>query len=271
MRVALLQTVGAGAPRIHVERAVLLLGPGVVVLERQIVLVREPEVELGERRPRVVGAGDRAEVVHELGVSGPQKRLERVELRARRPGLLLDVVVDLLVVRQEVEHPVTLERPSEREPELILREVGLELRDHASRGRVLRRARDLIELAEVVQRAPSLVRTGLRDHVHEAAGGAPELGVGSSRDDHQLLHRIEVEREGRPLPPTLLTEERVVEVRAVDRDVVVNPPLPRDGQLVAIRALDDRDVRREQGEIDEITSVIREARDGLGGQRRRRR
>jgi len=66
--------------------------------------------------------------------------LSEFQLRARRPGLLLDVVVDLLVVRQEVEHPGhALSGPPSVNPELILREVGLELRDHASRGSVLRR------------------------------------------------------------------------------------------------------------------------------------
>jgi len=68
MRPILFQAVRAHAPRVHIERAVLLLGPGVVVLERQVVTIGQPEVELCQGRPRVVGAGDRGEVTRELGI-----------------------------------------------------------------------------------------------------------------------------------------------------------------------------------------------------------
>ena len=60
--VVFLQAVGAAPPVIHVERPVLLLRPRVVVLEGQIVPVREPEVELGESRTGVVGTRDRTEI-----------------------------------------------------------------------------------------------------------------------------------------------------------------------------------------------------------------
>ena len=267
----LFQAVGTRAPRVHVEGAVLLLGPGVVVLERQVVTIGQPEVELREGRPRVVGAGDRAEVGREHRITGRQERLEGVELGAGRSTLLLDLVIDLLVVRQKEERFVPLDRPAEREAELILRKVGLEPRDGARRGSVLGRARDGVELPEVVQRATHLVGTGLGDHVHESAGRTPELGVGPARDHDELLHRVEVERKRRSLPAALLAEERVVEVRPVHRHVVVDAALARHGELIAIRALHDRHVGREQREVDEVAPVVRQAPDHLLRQRRRRR
>src|SRR5260370_31610 len=61
-----LQSVGAARPRVNIECPVLLLGPGVVVLERQRVPVRQPEVELGEQRTSIIGAGDRAKIIGKL-------------------------------------------------------------------------------------------------------------------------------------------------------------------------------------------------------------
>jgi len=86
VRVALLQAIGAGAPRIHVERAVLLLGPRVVVLERQVVR--------SERRKSNLASAARALLVREigpksvasLGISGPRGRLERVPAAGSAAG-----------------------------------------------------------------------------------------------------------------------------------------------------------------------------------------
>ena len=118
----LFQAVCTGAPRVHVERAVLLLGPRVVVLERQVVTVRQPKVELGERRPRIVGAGDRPEIVAQLRVSAREECCERVERRRMGP-----------VVGDEIKRPVALERTAQREPKLILGKVGVESLDLARR------------------------------------------------------------------------------------------------------------------------------------------
>ena len=187
-----------------------------------------------------------------------------------QPVLLLDLVVHLLVIGEKEEHPVALDRPAEREPELVLGKVGLEFLHGAARQRVLRRARDRVELAEIVERSFEIVRPGLGDHVHKTAGRAPELGVGATRDHHQLLHGIEVEGKRRPLAAALLAKERIVEIGAVHRHVVVNTALTRHRQLVAVRALHDRHVGREQREVEIVAPVVRQARHHLRRQRRGR-
>src|SRR5206468_4049281 len=188
------------------------------------------------------------------------------EREARRPRLLLHLAVDLLVIGDEEERLVPLERPAQREAELVLVEVGLEALHRAAREAMLRRAGDSVELPEVVERAVEQVGAGLGDHVHESRAGAAELGRRSAGGDHDLLHRIEVEREGRPLAAALLAEEGVVEVGAVHRHVVVDPLLPRDRQLVAVGPLHDRYVGREQGQIEKVAAVVRETGDRLVGQ-----
>jgi len=55
VRVALLQAIGAGAPRIHVETCPFSLGPRVVVLERRLCHP-ERRKSIWRAPPRVVGA-----------------------------------------------------------------------------------------------------------------------------------------------------------------------------------------------------------------------
>ncbi len=133
---------------------------------------------------------------------------------------------------------------------------------------MLRRAGQPVVLAEIVQRAAQLVGAGLGDHVHEARAGTAELGAGAARGHDDFLHRIQIERERRPLAAALLAEERIVEVGAVHRHVVLDAALTRHRQLVAVRALHDRHVGREQGEVQEIAAVVGETRHRLHRQRR---
>ena len=116
-------------------------------------------------------------------------------------------------------------------------------------------------LSIIVDRAVEGVRPGLGHHVHEPAGGTAELGVGAGGRDHDFLHRIEIERERRALAAALLTEERIVEVGAVHRNVVVDALLPADRQLVAVRTLHDRHVGCEQRQVQIVAPVVGEARD----------
>ena len=60
----------------------------------------------------------------------------------------------------------------------------------------------------------------------------------------------------------MFAEEWVVRVGTVDRDVVLDALLAVDADLVAVRALDDRNAGREQGEPREISAVDREVLDG---------
>ena len=109
-----------------------------------------------------------------------------------------------------------------------------------------------------VRGAVVIVRPRLRDDVDKAGHGAAELGIRSVGDDDHLLHGVEIEGERRPLPAALLAEERIVEVRAIDRDVVRDALLAVDRQLVAVGALHDGDPGRELGELEEVAPVVRQ-------------
>ena len=113
-----------------------------------------------------------------------------------------------------------------------------------------------VVLAEVVRRAVELVGPRLGDDVEEAAARPAELRVGAIGDHHEVLHRVEVEGERRALAAPLLAEERVVEVGAVHRDVVVDAALAADADLVAVGPLHDGDVGRQRGEVEDVAAVV---------------
>src|SRR3954452_6513848 len=113
-----------------------------------------------------------------------------------------------------------------------------------------------VVLAEVVSRAVKLVGARLGDDVDEAAAGPPELRVGAVRDHHEVLNRVQVEGEGRPLAAPLLTEEWIVEVGSVDRDVVVDSSLAPDAELVAVRTLHGGNVWRQGGEVEDVAAIV---------------
>ena len=134
-------------------------------------------------------------------------------------------------------------------------------------GSVRREVRgEAVVLAEVVGRAVKLVGAGLGDDVDEAAARPSEFRVGAVRHDDEVLHRVEIEREGRPLAAALLAEEGVVEVGAVHRDVVVDAALAAHADLVAVGALHDGHVRRESGVVEDVASVVRQSLDRLHAQ-----
>ena len=165
----LLDPIGAPAPGVHVEGAVLLLRPGVVVLERQGMTVGEPPIDLHKRRAGVVGARDRLKIpVQGACIRRVHPLHQGVECGARRARLLFHVVVHLFVVGNKEERLVLLQRAPQREPELMLPEIGFERLRRAVGVGVRRRARHGIRFAEVVHRALELVRAGLGNHVHEA-------------------------------------------------------------------------------------------------------
>ncbi|HEX7679188.1 MAG TPA: hypothetical protein VF713_13745 [Thermoanaerobaculia bacterium] len=144
----------------------------------------------------------------------------------------------LIIERAEVEQPVALQRTAEREACLRLR-CG-ELRGGRA-VRILRLAAQRVVLEGEMRCAVQIVRARLRDDVDEAGHRASELGIGAVGDDDHLFHGVEVEGEWRPLSAALLAEERVVEVGAIDGDVVRNTFLTVDRQLVAVGSLHDRD------------------------------
>ena len=86
---------------------------------------------------------------------------------------------------------------------------------------------------------------------------AAELRVRAVGDDDHFLHGVEVERERGTLAAALFAEERIVEVRAVDGDVVGDALLAVDRQLVAVRPLHDGHAGRELGHLEEVAAVVR--------------
>ena len=104
-----------------------------------------------------------------------------------------------------------------------------------------------------------LIGATLGNHVHESTARSSELGVGPLRDDDHLTHSVEVEGERWALTTALLAEERVVEVRAIDGDVVVNAALSTDRDHVTVGSLRDGDVGCEQRKIEIIASVVRQS------------
>src|SRR3989442_3985003 len=95
----------------------------------------------------IVGQRDGSEVPAQgAGVRRVHPPGEGVERGARRARLLLDIVVHLLIVGDEEERLVALQRAAEREAELMLAEVRCE------RLRTVREiGREPVVLAEVVQ------------------------------------------------------------------------------------------------------------------------
>ena len=149
--------------------------------------------------------------------------------------------------------------PPSVKPVLLLVEVGLRRRAAVLvRGR--RRASSVLEVAVRAAVDRRSCRTSSR-RSRSPADERPNSAFAPSDDDHDLLDRVEVEREGGPLAAALLAEERVVEVGAVDGDVVLDALLAVDRKLVAVGTLHDRDARRQLREVEEVAAVVREALD----------
>ena len=156
-----------------------------------------------------------------------------------QPVGLLGLVVHLLVVSQEEEGLVLHERAAQRGAELVLGKVGSESGGGAA-GEVWRSP----PTARRTCRSSGRSRTSLVPDLVmmlTIRPSGPELRVGAVGHHHEILYRIEVERERRPLAAPLLAEERVVEVGPVYRHVVVDRAAT-DAELVAIGSLDRRHI-----------------------------
>src|SRR5207247_2614432 len=94
-----------------------------------------------------------------------------------------------------------------------------------------------------VQRPMTAVGSGLRHHIDEAPGTAPEFGRRAVGHHLKLFDRVETNREWRPLPAALLAKKRIVIIRTVYRNVIIDTLLPVDRDLVAIGTLHDGHTR----------------------------
>src|SRR5258708_3428816 len=102
--------------------------------------------------------------------------------------------------------------------------------------------------------AMHVVRARFGNDVYYAAGGAAEFRVGAGRDNLKLFNGLESYVDGRPLAAQLLSEESVIVIASVQTDVVENPALTCECNLVAVRTLNDAYARRESQQILEFTS-----------------
>ena len=95
------------------------------------------------------------------------------------------------------------------------------------------------------QAAVHVVCAGFGDDVDHAAGRAAELRAGAGGHNLELPHGFHADVHGSALASDLLAEESVVVVATIDGDVVEDATLPSKVDLVAVRALNDADSRRE--------------------------
>ena len=248
--------VGAAAPGIDVEGAVFLLRVGVVETAGDEVAVRGLPVDFAEVGDGVASAFDRAVFIRRAergeGVHHPLLDAARV--------LLFGFVAVLGIERGEKEDLVGLERTAQRETGLEFGEVRLRLRGAVG---ALRRGRQRVVFVDEVGGALEVVGARFGDDGHKTGGGAAEFGRRAVGDDDEFLHGVEVEGEGRALTAALLTEEGVVEVGTVDRNVVLDTLLTVDRKFVAVRTLNDRHTRGELGQLEEVAAVVGDAVDGF--------
>ena len=247
-----LDGVGAAAPRVDVERTVLLLRPCVVVAQREDVARARVPVGLEEGDARVVGALDRSVFIRAAEF---RQRIDDALFDARGIGLLRRRRF-LQIDRGKVEEAIFLQRTAKREAGLIL--IGIELRRFRTVG-IFRAGAERVVFQHEMRGTLHVVRARLRDHVDEARHRSAELRIRAVGDDDHLFHRIEIERERRTLSAALLAEERIVEVGAVDGDVVRDSLLSVDRQLIAVGSLHDRHAGRELREVEEVASVVRQS------------
>ena len=260
----------------HVERLVDVLRVVEVVRRRQAVGAGQVPVQLAEQRvvvDRVIDrlpfvlAAVRAEEVQQgealtVGAAVDQRFVgadRRRADRARRADRLrqvgaLQVLADAFE-GEEVERLVALHRPADRAAELL----AVEISERLAVGGVRRQP---FEALMVEERSLHVVGARLGHHVDDAAGGAAEFGRRAVGDDLEFLDRFEGDVDRGPLSADLLAEEAVGVVAAVEADVVEDPALAGEGDLVAVRSLHDADARGEGQEILELAAEDRCRLDG---------
>ena len=222
------------------------------VIDRVAFLLtpRGPE-EVEERQALTLGAADDQRFMRRIGNDGHRNRARAERLTQVGP---LEVLVDVLE-RAEEKHAIALDRAADHPAGLLAVEVG---RRSAIRGV----RRQSLQALEVKETAVQIIGARLGNDVDHAASGAAELRVGPARHDLEFLDRLQRDVDRRTLAAKLLAEEPVVVVTAVEADVVVHASLAAEGDLVAIRALDDAHSRSEGEKILELPAQDGRRADG---------
>ncbi len=272
-----LDAIGGIPVRGHVEGLVLVLGVVEVVGCAQVVRRVEHDIHLsqdGRVVDRVVDgiplfliAGGAEEIEQRaalaFGTAVDQRFMRRVgnhrhidAARAERLAQIgpLELLVDVLE-RDEVEHPVALDRPPQRSPELLAMEIG-------RRCAIRRVGGQSLQTLEMENAAVQVIGSRLRDDIDDAPGRAAELRVGAAGHDLEFLHRLQRDVDGGALSAQLLAEEAIVVVAAIEADVVVHASLSAERDLVAIGALHDADSGSEREQIFELPAQDGRRADG---------
>src|SRR4030095_5428951 len=129
----------------------------------------------------------------------------------------IEVACDRLDGAEE-EGAIGLDRATERPAELFAMEI-------LERRAVRQFSRERFESLEMKHGAVLLIGTRLGDHVDDTTRSAAELGGGAAGDHLKLLYGVERDIDRRTLATDLLTEETVVEVAAIETDVVEDAAL----------------------------------------------
>ena len=229
-----------------------------------VILVEAGLVKVQQHLPLAVA------ICVDLGVADvAAKRRVRHRARAREQGRCVvpaqvrpqQALVNALA-RAEVEEFVALDRSADASAELLAMEVRERLAIRCVRGQSLK-------ALVLEQAAMKGIGPGLGDDVDHTAAGASELGVRAARDDLELLDRFERDVDRRALTAGLLAEEAVVVVAPVERDVVEDPALPVDVDLIAVGPLRDADTRRERQQVFKLAAQHGCRRDSLLAKRGR--
>ena len=180
----------------------------------------------------------------------------------------LDIVLsgipeNLLVVRGKEKSPVLFKWTTQGEAELSLLEIGRAFHpivpNYAGQG---------VVFAKKMHRAVELVGARFGDDIDKAPAGASKFGIGSLGHDHHFRYCVQIKGEGWALSTALFAEERVVEICAIYRDIVVYAALTGNGQFIAVRSLHDAHTRGQQREIEKIAPVVGQVLHGFFGQAR---
>ena len=178
--------------------------------------------------------------------------------RARRPDRAAEIgtqeVAGDSLDGAEEEGLVPLDRSAERPAELL----AMKIRELAAVRQV---AGQPLEPLEMEDRAVHVVRARLRDDVDHAARRPAELGGRAAGDHLEFLHGVQGDVDGSALSPDLLAEEAIVEIAAVEAEIVEHAPLPGEGDLVAVGPLHHAHARRQRQQIFELASENRRVLD----------
>ena len=114
------------------------------------------------------------------------------------------------------------------------------------------------------------IRAGLRNRIHDAARGPAILRRVARRDHLELLNRRLRHRDNaaRTLAAANAAKERLIVVRAIQHDVGVDAPLPRERDLAARLAIHLRGGRQKR-KVLKTPSVDRQVGERRGIHRRR--